>query len=335
MKPNFNRPVIYSSLLSEQAENMINNHAIYASVVTDEFTTRTPDALMNGLATELLIKNCCPDIDIKNLLWCNIQHLLASIKIASQGSDLEVLLRCPKCKANDPYEINLQNVIPYLTAKKWFTPLNIDNFEIALQSPTYKNYSDFSIEEFKLNKQLYQITQMNEPETHGQYISSLMSQRQELVGAYQSKYIKSVSVDGMLVDEPKYVREWYRQCDINLTVQLGKYIEEAIKECSISSFAVTCDECKFPFMVPIDLDQCSTFRQRLIPASQEEVLNIINQMGEETKALSDDLLKMVWYMRGGISYTEAYSLTNHERKCIAKIIENNIEITKESGIAII
>jgi hypothetical protein len=78
----------------------------------------------------------------------------------------------------------------------------VNNFEILLQSPTYKEYSDFAVEEFKLNKQLYQITQMNEPETHGQYISSLVSQRQELVGAYQSKYIKSVSVDGILVDNP-------------------------------------------------------------------------------------------------------------------------------------
>jgi hypothetical protein len=120
-----------------------------------------------------------------------------------------------------------------------------------------------------------------------------------------------------------------------LTVQLGKHIEDAIKDCSISSFSIVCDECKFPFTVPIDLDVCTAFRQKLIPASQEEILNIIKEMGEQTKALSDDLLKMIWYMRGAISYTEAYSLTTHERKCISKIIESNIEITKESGIAII
>jgi hypothetical protein len=50
----------------------------------------------------------------------------------------------------------------------------------------------------------------------------------------------------------------------------------------------------------------------------------------EVKALKDELLRMCWYMRGGITYSEAMDLGSQEREIIAKIIEKNLEISKET-----
>ena len=72
-KPTFNRPVLYISLLSEQAMGINGNHAVFASTAVDEFTVRTPDAIMNGSATELVIQNCSPDLTNSNkLLLCTV-----------------------------------------------------------------------------------------------------------------------------------------------------------------------------------------------------------------------------------------------------------------------
>lgn len=38
-------------------------------------------------------------------------------------------------------------------------------------------------------------------------------------------------------------------------------------------------------------------------------------------------------MRGGMSYNEAHLLTPDEKVLIAKLVEKNLEITKESGLA--
>ena len=51
----------------------------------------------------------------------------------------------------------------------------------------------------------------------------------------------------------------------------------------------------------------------------------------ESKAIKDELFKICWYMRGGVTYTESLYLTHEDRQIIAKIIEKNLEITKESG----
>jgi hypothetical protein len=335
-RPSFNRPILYTSLLSELAQGIDGNHIVYASVVADEFTIRTPDALMNGQATCSLIKSCCPDIaEPNNLLLCDIQHLLASIKIATQGSELEIVLKCPKCSAFDPYEIDLQNVVPFLSASKWFTPLTLDNLKIYFLPPTYEEFSKHSITEFKLNKQLYTITQMESPEDYGNSTSELLDQRTKLNIDYQSGCLHAIHANGIPVTDKTYIKQWFEQCDCSIQKKIVAYIDEASKQSALADFSIACTECHAPINVPIDLDVSRQFRQKLITASEGEILDIIKQMGRETKALTNDLLKMIWFMRGSMSYSDAFSLTSYERQCIAKIIEENIAITKESGIAII
>lgn len=41
---------------------------------------------------------------------------------------------------------------------------------------------------------------------------------------------------------------------------------------------------------------------------------------------------MSWYMRGGISYEQALQLSKSERDIIGKIIKENMETTKKSGL---
>lgn len=48
--------------------------------------------------------------------------------------------------------------------------------------------------------------------------------------------------------------------------------------------------------------------------------------------IKNDSLKMSWFMRGGISYTDILNLSIEERKAISKIIEDNLETTKNSQL---
>ncbi len=48
--------------------------------------------------------------------------------------------------------------------------------------------------------------------------------------------------------------------------------------------------------------------------------------------IKNDSLKMSWFMRGGISYTDVLNLSIEERKAISKIIEDNLETTKNSQL---
>ncbi len=54
-------------------------------------------------------------------------------------------------------------------------------------------------------------------------------------------------------------------------------------------------------------------------------------MENNTKDLKHELLKVCWYMRGGLSYSEANALSPTEREIIADLVKENLETTKKSG----
>ena len=41
---------------------------------------------------------------------------------------------------------------------------------------------------------------------------------------------------------------------------------------------------------------------------------------------------MAWSMRGGASYEDILNMSSDERKAISKLIEDNLETTKKSGM---
>lgn len=59
---------------------------------------------------------------------------------------------------------------------------------------------------------------------------------------------------------------------------------------------------------------------------------LVEQYDKDAKAVREELLKVCWYMRGSISYAQALMLTIEERTIIGKIIEENLETTKNSGL---
>jgi len=71
---------------------------------------------------------------------------------------------------------------------------------------------------------------------------------------------------------------------------------------------------------------------RLLTLTTEEVFKWLDQMEQESKALKAELFSFCWYMRGGLTYSEAMELSTEERQLIAKLIKENMEVTNKSGM---
>ena len=59
---------------------------------------------------------------------------------------------------------------------------------------------------------------------------------------------------------------------------------------------------------------------------------LVKSYENNTKALKEELLKLCWYMRGGLDYNLAHLLSLEEREIIGKIVAEHLEVTKESGL---
>lgn len=66
--------------------------------------------------------------------------------------------------------------------------------------------------------------------------------------------------------------------------------------------------------------------------TNEEIIILLDQMEKETKAMRDDVLRICWYMRGSISYSDGMMLSRTDQILINKIIKDNMETTKKSGL---
>jgi len=67
----------------------------------------------------------------------------------------------------------------------------------------------------------------------------------------------------------------------------------------------------------------------------EEIVKLLDEFDKQTKALEKELLEITWYMRGGISYSEATGLSSSERRHINEIIKQNIKNVNETKLPLL
>ena len=66
--------------------------------------------------------------------------------------------------------------------------------------------------------------------------------------------------------------------------------------------------------------------------SESDMLDYFDTLDKQSKALKEEILKLCWYMRGGVSVNEGFNLSYEERSLITDIIQDNMETTKKSGL---
>ena len=59
---------------------------------------------------------------------------------------------------------------------------------------------------------------------------------------------------------------------------------------------------------------------------------LVNSYERQSRAIKDEILRFCWYMRGGLTYSDAMLLSTEERKIIGDIIKDNLDIAKKSGM---
>jgi hypothetical protein len=63
-----------------------------------------------------------------------------------------------------------------------------------------------------------------------------------------------------------------------------------------------------------------------------EIQELLDGMDRQYNAMKTELLKLTWYMRGGVTYDQILMMNSRERDAIGVIIKENMETTKKSGL---
>jgi hypothetical protein len=72
-----------------------------------------------------------------------------------------------------------------------------------------------------------------------------------------------------------------------------------------------------------------------LSTSAEETPYLLQSYIDEARALEKQLVQITWYMRGGIPLDQAGMLSPTQRKHALALIDENIERTSKSGMALL
>jgi len=62
-----------------------------------------------------------------------------------------------------------------------------------------------------------------------------------------------------------------------------------------------------------------------------EIVAYLKDYDSQTKNLKLEIMKICWFMRGGMSWTEALNLSPDERAIASQLVKENMDTTKKTG----
>jgi len=74
----------------------------------------------------------------------------------------------------------------------------------------------------------------------------------------------------------------------------------------------------------------------IVSMSNSDIENYVKNLDSIAKQIKDEIFRLSWYMRGGISAQDLFHIYSFEdRSIISNIIKENVEATKKSGMPLI
>jgi hypothetical protein len=265
----YRQPKIYVSLPSrgkfypQDALDRSSNdqYAVYAMTAKDELMFKTPDALLTGQSTVELIKSCIPAIlDPWSMPSIDLDFALIAIRIATYGDKMEVGCNCPKCNAENNYDVDL-------TA--WFS--NFDNFNyvdvvdsnpllVHIRPYTYKELTKTSIKTME-QQRIFQIINddtISDEDKMDKFGASFVKLTELTVDIVADCIVKIETPDGS-VDDKAMIKDFINNCSKDIFDNVSTHITNMKNQIELKEQSVKCNECGAEFTMPISMDQSNFF----------------------------------------------------------------------------
>lgn len=272
----FRQPKVFISLPSKglfykdnSLQGDYNNVPIFSMTGMDEIIFKTPDALLNGESTVKVIESCCPYIkDGNNIPSIDIDALLVAIRIATYGEGLDISHVCSECEHENDYIINLTKILDYFYSQNFDGKIVIDDLTITLRPLNYKEVTDFNIENFKLQKMLFQLNRSNssDDEDGEEKTKKIQNEIYKTISEIQVKLfinsIENIRIGNELVEDVEFISEWLQNAERGFFQEIKKKLEKNKEVWDIPKQNVKCNNCEHETDLTITLDPSNFFGKK-------------------------------------------------------------------------
>jgi hypothetical protein len=268
LQKHFRQPALYLKLPSDGKFwpegsielSMAGDIPVYPMTVKDEITIKTPDALMNGSGVADVIKSCCPNIvDPWAIPVIDIDAILLSIRSASYGAEMDIDTKCPHCSGENTHALDLRVLLDNINPPS-YAPVTINDLEFHFKPQTFKNLNQNNLINYEQQKLISTIN--NSELTEEQKLAEFQRMFPKLTDLNidtLANSIDSVVVDGNLVVERGYIKEFLNNCDRQLYSEIKSQIEQLNEQTKLKPIEIACVECTKPYTTEVTFDQSNFF----------------------------------------------------------------------------
>lgn len=266
----FRQPKIFVSLPSKgefypegALEKTANGeYPVFAMTARDELLFKTPDALMNGVATSEVVKSCMPNIkDPWKIPSLDVDAILSAIRIATYGVEMEVTATCPSCQHLNDAVVDLRTVLDNLNKIEFNTRVEIDNTMLVhLRPMTYEEITKTALKAFE-HQRIFSIINdesLAEQEKLRLFHESFVKLTDLTIDTAVNCIVKIESISGS-TDNPAFIKEFLQKADKSVFEQINSAINKSKEAGTMSSFHSKCQKCEHEWEVELTMDQSDFF----------------------------------------------------------------------------
>lgn len=250
LKQYFRRPAVYIKLPSngigypEGSLDMPENKElpVYPMTAIDEITSRTPDALYNGIAVMQIIQSCVPNIkDPWQISALDVDTILLAIRAASGNGTIELETSCPKCKETSNYSLEIPRLLSSLKAADYQLELEIGDLFIKFKPIKFKEINEAGIAQFELSKSFASLTQAETEEEKLKISQMALKSITELTMEIVAKGIEYIRTPNVSVNERDHILDFLKNCDRNTYIKIRDYSTELKSKSELQPIKFKCD----------------------------------------------------------------------------------------------
>lgn len=264
----FRRPALYLKLPSqglgypEGSIDMPDNGElpIYPMTAIDEITARTPDALFNGVAVMEIIKSCVPSIkDPWQILQTDLDPILLAIKMATNGSTMELNTICPSCKEENKYDVNLTQLLNDYKPGDYSKPLKMNDLTFKFHPLNYKQINESSVVQFDIQRALRILQDMPDSEERDQKSSEILRQMNNIAMDIIVSTVEYIQVPEGIVFQKEYIKEFLENVDIKTFEKIRDISLELKKTTDTKPLKFKCISCEHEYEQPFNVNVSDFF----------------------------------------------------------------------------
>lgn len=234
---------------------------VFPMTAKDEITARTPDALFNGTSIVSIVTSCIPEIkDPWSIPSIDLNSILAAIRLASYGNEMEIGTSCPACQERSDFIVDLRTVLETVGIPDYDTPLTIGDLTFYFGPLSYKQQTEIALEQFESQKIIEMVSQADlSIEERNGHLGTAYRKIADVSISVVAKTLRAVKSPEAMVTEYEHIREFLENCPKQLWETVRDKSVELRDNSEVKPLALTCPSCDHSYQQSFTLNMSNFF----------------------------------------------------------------------------